>query len=719
MSVSGESQIEQARARWQLLVTRIEEARSRYYQHDAPTISDEEYDSAFRELMELETKFPQLQTADSPTQSVGGTTSEMFEPVEHLVRMYSLDNVFSEIELTDWAARIERGLDAQPEYLCELKVDGLAVDIVYERGRLKSLATRGDGRVGEDVTFNVQFMPCIPAQLDGTKVAAPDLLEVRGEVYFAVADFEELNREQNDRGLPAFANPRNAAAGTLRQRTDRRIEAVSEARAKSRESTIARAQSEFDQAIARLRRLRLVVHGVGATSGFEPAKQSEAYEALSRWGLPVSAHTRVVEGGQAVADYITHWGEHRHDIDHEIDGVVVKVDAFTQQRMLGETSRAPRWAIAYKYPPEVVRTRLLDIEVNVGRTGRVTPFAIMEPVRVAGTTVQMATLHNAQEVQRKGVLIGDMVFLRKAGEIIPEVLGPVVELRDGSERPFVMPTRCPSCGSELRPQKEGDVDIRCLNRQGCPAQVRGRLELIGARNGLDVEGLGEKAAAALINDAILSNEAGLFSLTADDLRRSDFFTRAGSDGTRALTANAERLLENLQRAKAQPLWRVLVSLSIRHVGPTAAQALAREFGDMWAIADADVDALASVDGVGAVIAESVKEWFAQDWQRDIVRAWDAADVRMREERSTAVVSGPLSGLTLVITGTLPGYTRDGATDAAQSAGAKVAGSVSKKTDYVIAGENAGSKLAKAESLGVPVLDAAAFERLLKGGPSAL
>ncbi|NBO46243.1 MAG: NAD-dependent DNA ligase LigA, partial [Actinobacteria bacterium] len=409
----------------------------------------------------------------------------------------------------------------------------------------------------------------------------------------------------------------------------------------------------------------------------------------------------------------------RHDIDHEIDGVVVKVDEFEQQRALGETSRAPRWAIAYKYPPEVVRTRLLDIEVNVGRTGRVTPFAVMEPVKVAGTTVQMATLHNAQEVVRKGVLIGDVVFLRKAGEIIPEVLGPVVELRDGSERAFVMPTQCPSCGSQLRQAKPGDVDIRCLNRQGCPAQVRGRLELVGARNGLDVEGLGERAAAALIDDGILKNEGGLFALTAKDLSKSTFFTRASADGTRELTANAEKLLENLNRAKSQPLWRVLVSLSIRHVGPTAAQALAREFGDIWAIANADAEALAAVEGVGGVIAESIKDWFSHDWQLDIVRAWDAAGVRMREERSTNAVSGPLTGLTLVITGTLPGYTREGATEAAQAAGAKVASSVSKKTDFVIAGESAGSKLAKAEALGVPVLDAAAFSRLLEGGPSAI
>lgn len=708
---------DQAQQRWRELVAVVDEARTRYYQHDAPTLSDEEYDAAFRELIEIEANFPELQTADSPTQVVGGNRSEMFEPVEHLERMFSLDNAFDADELSAWTTRVERDLGRAPDYLCELKVDGLAVDIVYRRGHLHSLATRGDGRVGEDVTFNAQFIPSIPRQLR-LGADTPDVLEVRGEVYFDIADFIELNREQNERGLPAFANPRNAAAGTLRQRTDRRLEAVSSAQAKTRQSSIARAQDDLEQATARLRRLKLVVHGVGRVDGAMFTHQSQAYESLTQLGLPVSPMTRVVTGAEQVAQYISHWGEHRHDITHEIDGVVVKVDEFALQAQLGETSRAPRWAIAFKYPPEVVRTRLLDIAVNVGRTGRVTPFAVMEPVRVAGSTVQMATLHNADEVRRKGVLIGDMVFLRKAGDVIPEVLGPVLELRNGTEREFVMPTHCPDCASALRPEKEGDVDIRCLNRQHCPAQVRGRLEHIGSRGGLDIEGLGEKAAAALINDGVLQNEAGLFDLTDGQLRTSPFFTRAGIDGTTELNANADKLLEQLQRAKQQPLWRVIVSLSIRHVGPTAAQALARAYADLPTIAGASPEELAQVEGVGDIIARAVHEWFTVDWQRAVVTAWAKAGVRMHEEH-VAAASGPMAGLTVVITGTLAGFTRDSATEAAQAAGAKVASSVSKKTDYVIAGDSAGSKLTKAESLGVPVLDAQAFTRLLAGGPAAL
>ena len=716
--IQGGEQVtrDQAQQRWLELVAAVNEARTRYYQHDTPTISDDEYDAAFRELIELEAQYPELQTADSPTQDVGGSRSEMFEPVEHLVRMYSLDNAFDADELAAWTSRVQRDSGREPDFLCELKVDGLAVDIVYRSGRLHSLATRGDGRVGEDVTFNAQFIPAIPATLVGSGI--PELLEVRGEVYFDIADFEDLNREQNQRGLPAFANPRNAAAGTLRQRTDRRIDAVSTAQAKTRQSGVARATAGLEQATARLRRLKLVVHGVGAVDGLTLTRQSLAYAALEVLGLPVSPHTRVVAGAEQVATYIAHWGAHRHDIAHEIDGVVVKVDEFELQDQLGQTSRAPRWAIAYKYPPEVVRTRLLDIAVNVGRTGRVTPFAVMEPVRVAGSTVQMATLHNAEEVKRKSVLIGDMVFLRKAGDVIPEVLGPVLELRTGEEREFVMPTHCPDCGTELRPEKEGDVDIRCLNRQGCPAQVRGRLEHIGSRGGLDIEGLGEKAAAALIDDGVLRNEAGLFALTAEQLRTSPFFTRSGQDGQHELNANADKLLEQLERAKQQPLWRVLVSLSIRHVGPTAAQAIARAYPDMSLISAASAEELALVDGVGDVIARSVQEWFAVDWQRHIVSSWALAGVRMSEE-SSGPTDGPMSGLTVVITGTLEGFTREGATEAAQRAGAKVAGSVSKKTDYLIAGDNAGSKLAKAEALGVPVLDGDGFRRLLaQGAPSA-
>ncbi|NBU30842.1 MAG: NAD-dependent DNA ligase LigA [Actinobacteria bacterium] len=704
----------QAKQRWQELAALIEEARTRYYQHDAPTISDEEYDRAFRELIELEAAFPELVTGDSPTQSVGGNRETMFEPVEHLLRMYSLDNVFDADELDVWTQRVVRDLGQEPAFLCELKVDGLAVDIIYRDGVLETLATRGDGRVGEDVTFNVPFIEGIPRRLSG--VDLPSLLEVRGEVYFDVADFDEINREQAERLQPAYANPRNAAAGTLRQRVDRRLAKVEEARSKS-ESTRARAQEDVDQALSRLSRLKLIVHGIGAREGYSPAAQSECYAAMAGWGLPTSARVTVVASAAAAVDYVKHWGEHRHDVEHEIDGVVIKVDAFTLQGQLGETSRAPRWAIAFKYPPEVVRTRLLDIEVNVGRTGRVTPFAVMEPVKVAGSTVSMATLHNPEEVLRKGVLIGDMVFLRKAGDVIPEVLGPVVEVRTGSERAFVMPNVCPSCGGDLAPEKEGDVDIRCLNHAGCPSQVRERISHIGSRGGFDIEGLGEKAAAALVDDGVLENEAGLFDLGAHDLLQSPFFTRSSKDGPE-LTATAEKLLVNIAAAKSRPLWRVLVSLSIRHVGPTAAQALAEEFATVDAIMAADTDALAAVDGVGGVIAQSVTEWFTEAWHRDIVQRWLSAGVVMADVLK-ARASDALDGLTVVITGSLPGYTRDSAAEAVTERGGKVSGSVSKKTDVVVAGENAGSKFDKAVALGVPVLDADGFAALLEHGPSAI
>ena len=701
-----------ARQRWQQLVAVIEEARTRYYQHDAPTISDDEYDRAFRELIELEADFPELSTGDSPTQSVGGGREAMFEPVEHLNRMYSLDNVFDAEELDGWTSRVVRDLGEQPQFLCELKVDGLAVDIVYRDGALHSLATRGDGRVGEDVTFNVPFIPGIPRRL--TAAAVPTLLEVRGEVYFDVADFDEINRQQAERAQPAYANPRNAAAGTLRQRVDRRLEKVHSSRTDVSKS---RAQADVDQALARLERLKLIVHGIGAREGYSPATQSETYEAMQAWGLPTSSRVAVVDTAADVAAYVQQWGEHRHDVEHEIDGVVIKVDRLDLQDQLGETSRAPRWAIAFKYPPEVVRTRLLDIEVNVGRTGRVTPFAVMEPVRVAGSTVSMATLHNGEEVQRKGVLIGDMVFLRKAGDVIPEVLGPVMELRDGSERAFVMPTSCPSCGSALAPEKEGDVDIRCLNHRGCPSQVRGRLEYIGSRAGLDIEGLGEKAAAALLDDSVLVGEGELFDVTAERLLRSPFFTRAGKAGPE-LTTNAEKLLANIAAAKSRPLWRVLVSMSIRHVGPTAAQALASRFLTMDAVMAATTDELAAVEGVGEVIAQSITDWFAIDWHQNIVIGWRDAGVVMADQ-AKARSSDVLEGLTVVITGSLPGYTRDSAAEAVTERGGKVAGSVSKKTDVVVAGENAGSKYDKALALGVPILDADGFERLLNEGASAI
>jgi DNA ligase (NAD+) len=704
-------------ARWRALVEQIEDARRRYHVDDAATLSDAEYDVLFRELEALEAANPELVSADSPTQAVGGERSDMFEPVEHLQRMLSLDNAFSLDELGSWSERIERDLGSVPSMLCELKVDGLAVDIVYERGRLRSVATRGDGRVGEDVTYNVRYIPSIPRQLTASgDHPVPDLVEVRGEMFFPTVAFEELNDDMLAQGRSPFANARNAGAGTLRQRIDRRETELTSLRDKG-STTVPRLQAELDLALKRLSSLHLVVHGIGVWQGHEPSRQSEAYDALRGWGLPTSDRARVVDGLDGVREFVAFYGEHRHDVEHEIDGVVVKVDDLATQGRLGSTSRAPRWAIAYKYPPEVVRTRLLDIEVNVGRTGRVTPFAIMTPVKVAGSTVSMATLHNEQEVVRKGVLIGDMVFLRKAGDVIPEVLGPVVEERTGAERAFVMPTHCPSCGTELAPAKEGDVDIRCPNQRSCPSQLRERVFHVASRGALDVEGLGFKAAMALLDEGVVADEGDVFLLDADALRGSTFFTRDGGAEGRVLTANAGKLLTELETAKTRPLWRVIVALSIRHVGPTAAQALARELGDLDRIAAASVEQLSAVEGVGPIIAEAVVDWFAVDWHREVVEKWRRAGVRLSEER---VESGPrpLAGLTVVITGTIEGWSRDGATEAVQALGGKVSGSVSKKTDFVVVGDNPGSKYDKAVSLGRPVLDAAGFAVLLRDGPDA-
>jgi len=710
------------RQRWAELVDLVNAARAAYYQQDAPRLSDAEYDALYAELVQIEQRHPELAGGESPTQTVGGTRSEMFEPVEHLQRMYSLDNAFEPEELDAWFDRVRSGLGEVPAMLCELKIDGLAVDAVYRNGVLTTLATRGDGRVGEDVTYNARFIPGVPQRLTGDDV--PALLEVRGEIFFTVADFERINSEQQDLGLPAFANPRNTAAGSLRQRVDRREEELALARADARggaraEGRITRLEAELARAVARLENLRLTVHGVGAVEGAAVATQSGAYELMGRLGLPVSARARVHATQEEVRAFIDHYGEHRHDVEHEIDGVVVKVDDLELQRALGETSRAPRWAIAYKYPPEVVRTRLLDIAVNVGRTGRVTPFAVMEPVKVAGSTVSMATLHNAYEVVRKGVLIGDMVFLRKAGDVIPEVLGPVLDDRDGTERAFVMPTACPECGTELRPEKEGDKDLRCPNSRACPAQVRERVFHVASRAALDIEGLGAKAAVALLDSGLIEDEGDLFLLTPEQLLTTDFFTREPARGEegRQLTETAKSMLANLEAARDRPVWRVLVALSIRHVGGPTAMDLARAFGSIDAIAAASVEELAAVDGIGGTIAEAVHDWFAEDWHRDVVDKWRRGGVRMADE---VVDPGslPLAGATIVITGSLEGFTRDSAAAAVTDRGGKVASSVSKKTTLVVAGENAGSKLDKARDLGIPVIGLPGFTVLLSDGVDA-
>ena len=674
----------EARERAVELAKQIDEHQYRYYVLDAPVVSDTEYDALLRELTDLEERYPGVRTPDSPTQRVGGTYSTLFSPVQHLQRMMSLDNVFSAEELQAWAERVLRDAGGVVRWLCEVKHDGLAVDLVYEDGGLVRAATRGDGRTGEDVTANVRTLANVPAVLDASRRPVPELLEVRGEVYFPMAGFADLNAGLVAVGKAPFANPRNAAAGSLRQK---------------------------DPRVTAARPLRLVVHGLGARRGFEPATQSEAYQALADWGLPASGQFRVVDDLAAVYDFIAHYGEHRHDLDHEIDGVVVKVDDFAAQGRLGATSRAPRWAIAYKYPPEEVTTKLLDIQVNVGRTGRVTPFGVMAPVRVSGSTVEMATLHNQDEVRRKGVLIGDTVVLRKAGDVIPEIVGPVVELRDGSERAFVMPTHCPACGTPLAPEKEGDVDIRCPNTRSCPAQLRERVFHLAGRGALDIEVLGYEAGAALLECGLIADEGDVFGLTAERLAGCPFFTR--KDG--GLSTNAAKLLDNLERAKAQPLWRVLVALSIRHVGPTAAQALARELRDLDRIASTPAQELAAVEGVGPVIAESIIEWFTVDWHRELVAKWRAAGVRMADEAESDGPR-PLDGVAVVLTGTLAGWTRDAATEALQARGAKVTGSVSKTTGFVVAGDAPGSKYDKALQLGVPVLDADGLRVLLEQGP---
>jgi DNA ligase (NAD+) len=676
----------------------LDDASYRYYVLDDPTISDAEYDKAMRRLEKLENEFPDLRTPSSPTQRVAGTYSTLFTPVDHLERMLSLDNGFSVDEVTAWAQRVERDAGVVPGYLCELKVDGLAINLVYEEGRLTRGATRGDGRTGEDVTPNVRTIANVPDRLAGKGL--PKLLEVRGEVFFPVERFAELNAGLVEAGKAPYANPRNTAAGSLRQK---------------------------DPRITASRGLQMVVHGVGRVDGGpKVTAQSGWYDVLSGWGLPTSARAKVVPDLAGVRKFIDYYGEHRHDVEHEIDGVVVKVDDLSVQRRLGSTSRAPRWAIAFKYPPEEVNTKLLDIRVNVGRTGRVTPFGVMEPVKVAGSPVEMATLHNQWEVERKGVLIGDTVVLRKAGDVIPEIVGPVVALRDGSERAFVMPTECPSCGTALRPEKEGDKDIRCPNSRSCPAQLRERLSSLASRGAFDIEALGWEGASALLDAGVLSDEGELFDLTADDLARVPLFTRAAKkadpeesvrDG-KVLSANGLKLLDNLEQARTQPLWRVLVALSIRHVGPTAARALATHFGSMDAIRAASLEELSAPDGVGGVIAEAVQDWFAVDWHVAIVDKWAAAGVRMADEVDESTPK-TLAGLTIVVTGSLTGFSRDEAKEAILSRGGKASGSVSKKTDFVVVGENAGTKAEKAEQLGVTVLDEAAFAVLLDGGPAAL
>ncbi|MFE7482668.1 NAD-dependent DNA ligase LigA [Streptomyces sp. NPDC057552] len=721
--MAGEERVEQessvpagVRETHALLAEQIEEHRFRYYVKDQPVVSDAEFDRLMRSLEALEEEYPQLRTPDSPTQKVAGPYITEFTSVEHRERMLSLDNAFDDEELAAWAERVAKDVGTPDHhFLCELKVDGLAVNLTYEHGRLTRAATRGDGRTGEDITPNVRTIAEIPHRLQGENI--PALVEIRGEVFFPMEGFEELNARLVAAEDKPFANPRNAAAGSLRQK---------------------------DPKVTATRPLHMVVHGIGAHEGLSIDRLSQAYELLHSWGLPTARHNKVVDSIEGVREFIAHFGEHRHSVEHEIDGVVVKLDEIPLQGRLGSTSRAPRWAIAWKYAPEEVNTKLVNIRVGVGRTGRVTPYAQVEPVEVAGSEVEFATLHNQEVVKAKGVLIGDTVVLRKAGDVIPEILGPVVDLRDGTEKPFEMPTHCPECGTELRPMKEADIDLRCPNARTCPAQLRERVFYLAGRKSLDIDHFGYVAAAALTRplepaEPVLKDESGLFDLTIEQLlpirayvldQDSGLPKRDPKTGEEKIATvfankqgepkkNAVAMLEGIAAAKEAPLARILTGLSIRHVGPVAAQELARQFRSIDRIDEATEQELADADGVGPIIAASVKQWFAEDWHREILRKWRAAGVRMADEGSDEDEGPrPLDGLTVVVTGTLASHTRDGAKEALQSRGAKVTGSVSKKTAFVVVGDNPGSKYDKAMQLKVPVLDEAGFAVLLEQGPDA-
>jgi DNA ligase (NAD+) len=673
------------RHRIALLTEEIRDHQFRYYVLDKPSINDSEFDLLLLELTKLETENPLYKTEDSPTVVVGGGFSTHFQQHDHIAKMMSLDNLFDEAELDLWFDRIAKS-HFENSWLCEVKVDGLAINLLYEKGKLVRALTRGNGTTGEDVTLNIKTIAAIPHELHGEQI--PTRLEVRGEVFFPITAFNEFNDAQEEEGKARFANPRNAAAGSLRQK---------------------------DPRVTASRPLSMVVHGVGAYEGIDFTSQSDAYDQLKKWGLPTSIRVKVVKSRKQVLEFIRYYGLHRHNVEHEIDGTVIKINEFAVQRELGFTSRAPKWAIAFKYPPEEVTTKLLDIKVSIGRTGRVTPFAFMEPVQVSGSTVTNATLHNPEEVIRKGILIGDVVIIRKAGDVIPEVLGPVIEKRNGSERAFIMPTNCPECGSRLRAMSEGDIDIRCPNSQSCPAQLRERIYYIGSRAALDIDVLGYEAANALLSDQLITDESDLFALTIADLTRSAFFTK--KDGT--VGANAGKLIAALEIAKNRPLWRILVALSIRHVGPTAAQGLAKHFRSMAAIELASLTELASVDGIGQIIAESVKEWFATPWHREIVVKWEAAGVQLRDREVVNAAPQTLFGLTLVVTGGLENFTRDGVAEVIVAHGGKSASSVSKKTDYVVVGESPGSKAHKAEELGVTTLTEVQFQQLLALGPNGI
>ncbi|MGZ4152785.1 MAG: NAD-dependent DNA ligase LigA, partial [Actinomycetota bacterium] len=650
-----ERDLADAKVRVEELREQLNEHSYRYYVLDDPVVSDAEYDELMRELIALEERFPELVTPDSPTQRVGVTPADLFAPVQHRTPMLSLDNVFDEEDLRAWAARVEREVGEGARYSCELKIDGVAVAITYEDGVLVQGATRGDGRTGEDITANVRTVRSVPQRLRTKN--PPRLLEVRGEIYFPTGAFERLNEQLIEQGQRPFANPRNGAAGSLRQK---------------------------DPRITASRPLSLWCHSFGYADGIRFDSHSGFLAWCREVGLPVAPTSEVREDLDGVLGYVRYWGEHRHSVDWDIDGVVVKVDQRQLQEELGATSHAPRWAIAYKFPPEERTTVLRKIDVHVGRTGKVTPFAWLEPVYVGGVTVTTATLHNEDEVRRKDVRNGDTVIVRRAGDVIPEVVGPVLAKRKKSARKWKMPATCPACGTPLvRP--EGEADYRCPNKRGCPMQQEEWLFAFASRGAMDIEGLGYKTGMLLRDRDLIADPGDIYALTAEQLAELPGFQ----------SKSIGNLLSSIEASKDRPIWRLLVALNIRHVGEHVAQVLARAFGSIDAIAAATEEEIDAVEEIGPEIAKSVFEWFHDDQNLQLVEKLRSAGVRMADPVVEQPAGGALAGTTIVLTGGLESMSRDDATAAAQAAGARVASSVSKKTDFVVVGENAGTKAARA------------------------
>ncbi|HLB62269.1 MAG TPA: NAD-dependent DNA ligase LigA [Actinomycetota bacterium] len=672
--MAGQRERAEAKVRVEELRELINHHSYRYHVLDEPEIADADYDELVRELATLEERFPELITPDSPTQRVGAVPADLFAPIEHRAQMLSLDNAFSAEELEAWFARVEKTLGAGANYACELKIDGVAVALTYEDGVYVQGATRGDGSVGEDITSNVRTVRSIPQRL-WTK-EPPKLLEVRGEIYLPVKAFERLNEELTRAGQRPFANPRNAAAGSLRQK---------------------------DPRVTASRPLSFFCHSFGYADGVRFRSHSEFLEWCPEAGLPVAPTTEVFEDSNGVLDYTERWRERRHSVDWEIDGVAVKVDLIADQEELGATSHAPRWAIAFKFPPEERTTRLRRIEVHVGRTGKVTPFAWLEPVFVGGVTVTTATLHNEDEVRRKDVRDGDTVVVRRAGDVIPEVVGPVVSKRPKSARRWRMPKRCPACGTELV-RAEGEADHRCPNKRGCPMQQEEWLVHFAARGAMDIEHLGYKTGILLRDKGWVNDPADIYTLTADQLVELPGFKER----------SVGNLLGAIGASKDRPIWRLLVGLNIRHVGSHVAQVLARAFGSIDAIAAASVEEIDAVEEIGPEIAQSVHVWFQDDVNRSLVQRLREAGVRMADEPAKVTAGGALSGKTIVLTGGMKAMSRDEATRRAQEAGARVASSVSKNTDFVVAGENPGSKYERALQVGVEIVDEEEFLRRLEG-----